>query len=274
MAPETHVGMRWGVAGGVLLLAAALVGYPCASAAAAPPSGWAVLIEHNAFNGRYSDLPVAYINSTRMLTLLLHRGWPLDHILLVRDNLDPRLLRHAAGWLAARVHAGDTALLYVAGEYRFFDRDLSWDAAIPDLWKRLPTSRRVLIVETCHAERLTAAVRGIPGVALAAVGGDEVDWWGLRERDHLIRGGSFTYFLTQALGAQPNTGPIDFGAAFPEAVAGTQSYFRTVISTTPGALDAFHARGQYPERLTRFPNPRLSTSSAPDEVIAQATPEP
>jgi len=271
VAPERHAGMKWGVAGGVLLLAAVLAGYPCPSAAAVPPSGWAVIVEHNAFNGRYSDLPVAYINSTRMLTLLLLRGWPSDHILLARDNLDPRLLRHAAGWLAARVHAGDTALLYVAGEYRFFDRDLSWEAMLPELWKRLPTSRRVLIVETCHAERLTAAVRGIPGVALPAVGGEELDWWGLHEGDHLIRGGSFTYFLTQALGAQPRTGPLDFGAAFPEAVARTQSYFRTVISTTPGALEAYHARGQYPERLARFPNPHLSTNSAPDEVIAQAT---
>src|SRR5205807_7201932 len=153
--------MRWGVAGGVLLLAVVLAGYPCASAAAVPPSGWAVIVEHNAFNGRYSDLPVAYINSTRLLTLLLRRGWPSDHILLVRDNLDPRLLRHAAGWLAARVHAGDTALLYVAGEYRFFDRDLSWEAVLPELWTRLPTSRRVLIAETCHAGRPTAAGRGI-----------------------------------------------------------------------------------------------------------------
>src|SRR5438105_7233990 len=184
--------MKWGVAGGVLLLAVALTGYPSPSAAAVPPSGWAVIVERNAFNGRYSDLPVAYINSTRMLTLLLLRGWPSDHILLVRDNLDPRLLRHAAGWLAARVHAGDTALLYVAGEYRFFDRDLSWEAMLPELWKRLPTSRRVLIAETCHAERLTPAVRGIPGVPLPPRGGEGVDWCGPDAGHHLIRGGAFT----------------------------------------------------------------------------------
>lgn len=274
MPPETRVGMRWGVAGGVLFLAVTLAGSPRASTAAVPTSGWAVLIEHNAFNGRYSDLPVAYINSTRMLTLLVQRGWPSDHILLVRDNLDPRLLGQATGWLAAHVRPGDTALLYVAGEYRFFERDLNWNAVLPALWKGLPTSRRVLIVETCQAERLTAAVRGIPGVALAAVGGEELDWWGLHEGDHLIRGGSFTYFLTQALGAQPNTGPSDFGAAFPEAAARTQSYFRTVVSTTPHVLDAFHARGMYPERLAHFPNPHLTTSSAIDEVIAQATSAP
>ena len=244
--------------------------------AAAPPSfppGWAVLIEHNSFFGRAHDLPVAYINSTRMLTLLMRRGWAPDHILLIRDDLDSALLRYAAEWLAARVRPGDTALLYMASEYQWLDRGLHSHEALPGLWAQIPTTRRVLIVETCFAERVTDAVRGIPGLGLPAVGRDEWDWWGLRATNRLIRGGAFTYFLTRALADQPRDVPLDFAAAFPAAVASTQEYFRTVIAATPGALDAFHALGSYPEHLARFPNPHLaggSTVAAPS--AAQTSP--
>jgi len=190
-----------------------------------------------------------------MLTTLVRRGTPADHVLLLRDSSDVTLLRQATGWLAARVRPGDVALLYVAGEYQFFDKDLKWETTFPMLWKRLPTSQRVLIVEACYAERLTEAVKGIPGLALPAVGRDELDWWGLRATGPLIRGGTFTYFLAHALLWQPVDDPLDFTAAFATAVASAQEYFRTVIATTPGALDSFHAMGGFPERLATFPNP-------------------
>jgi hypothetical protein len=79
----------------------------------------------------------------------------------------------------------------------------------------------VLIVETCFASRLTAAVTGIPGLGLPAVG-------------------------------------RHFAGAFVTAVAGAQEYFHTVIATTPRALASFHARNSYPEHLATFPNPRLT----------------
>lgn len=248
---------------------------PGASASPASPSGWAVLIENDWYAGRYADLPAGYVNSTRMLTLLTRRGWPADHILLVRDDLDPGLLPRALGWLAARVRAGDTAVLYVAGEYEFFARDLLWARAVHALWNQIPTSQRVLIVETCFAERLAAAVQGIPGIALPAVGRGEWDLWGTNRHGPLVQGGAFTYYLTQALAQQPPGSPLAFGAAFAEAVAKVQEYSRTVLFTFPAALDAFHAMGDYPERLTRFPNPHLiggrSGASVPDQA---ATPWP
>jgi hypothetical protein len=251
--------MRWaGVAGVIVLLTVVLAGQPgVAAAPALAPTAWAVLIEHNSYGGHYLDLPVGYVNSTRMLTLLIARGWPADHILLVRDSLDRRLLPHATDWLAARVRPGDLALLYVAGEYKFYEQELTWNATLPGLWRRVPTSRRVLIVETCFAERLTAAVKGIPGVGLPSVGRNEWNWWGLRETNRLIRGGSFTYFLVRALESQPKDAPLDFSMAFSKAVPDAQEYFRTVIAVTPGALDPFHVRGNFPERLSTFPNPHL-----------------
>jgi hypothetical protein len=241
----------------LLLIVTAIA--PGAVAAEAPaPAGWAVLMEHNAFHGRYPDLPVGYINSTRMLTVLLHRGWPADHFLLMRDARSPKALADAVGWLATHARPGELAVFYVAGEYQFLERDLRWKATFPKSWSSIPTSNRVLIAETCYAERLTDAVRSTSGLGLPAVGRQELDWWGLGERDGLIRGGTFTFFLARALAAQPDGEPLDFTEAFAQAVAGAREYFRTMIAPTPGALDAFHAQGSFPERLTTFPNPRLA----------------
>jgi hypothetical protein len=248
--------MKWfQVATVAVLLTTVPGGYSRASAA--PAAGWAVLMENDNYAGRHHELPVGYINSTRMLHMLARRGWPADHILLIRDNLDPQVLPKALGWLAAHVRPGETALLYVAGEYQFFAHDLRWWADLPPLWRRVPTTRRVMILETCFAERLADAAYGIPGVALAAVARNEWDWWGLQDGGVLMRGAPFTYFLARALQEQPQDAPLDFDAAFMQAAAASQAYFRNVISTTPGGLDAFHAINAYPERLAVFPNPRL-----------------
>ena len=249
---------KWfGVAAVVALLTTLPGGYLRASAQSASAPGWAVIIENDSYAGRHRELPVAYINSTRMLRVLTGRGWPADHILLVRDSLDPQTLHTVLGWLAARVHPGEMALLYVAGEYQFFARDLQWSATVPALWRRVPTTRRVMIVETCFAERLANAARGIPGLALAAVGRDEWDWWGLRDNGPVMRGAPFTYFLAKALEDQPWDAPLDFEAAFVQASTDVQANFHYVIVNTPGALDAFHAISAYPERLAVFPNPQL-----------------
>ena len=104
---------------------------------------------------------------------------------------------------------------------------------------------------------MTAAVKGIPGLALPAVGGDDLDWWGLGATDRMIRGGSFTYYLARALDSQPPDGPPDFAAAFATAVVHAQEYFRAVIAQSPEALASYHERNSYPELLTSFPNPHL-----------------
>lgn len=243
----------------VALLLILVIAAPCAVAAPAPtPAGWAVLMEHNTFHGQYADLPVGYINSTRMLTALMSHGWPADHILLMRDVHSPKALSDAVGWLASHARPGEPAVFYVAGEYRFLERELRWDTAFPKLWQSIPTSQRVLIAETCYAERLTDTASSVSGLGLPAVGRQELDWWGLRGRAGLIRGGTFTFFLSGALAAQPDGAPLDFTAAFEQAVARAQEYFRTMIAPTPGALDAFHAQGSFPERQSTFPNPRLA----------------
>jgi hypothetical protein len=250
--------MKWlQVAAVAALLTTLPGGYAGVSAAPARAAGWAVLMENDSYAGRHRELPVGYVNSTRMLHVLARRGWPADHILLIRDNLDPEVLSKALAWLAAHVLPGETALLYVAGEYQFFAHDLRWSADVPALWRRVPTTSRVMILETCFAERLADAARGMPGVVLAAVGRNEWDWWGLRDGGVLMRGAPFTYFLAHALEEQPLDAPLDFDAAFTQAAVASQASFRDVISTTPGGLDAFHAMNAYPERLGVFPNPRL-----------------
>ena len=266
-------GAMWGIR--LLRLALLLIftiTAPRAAATPAPaPAGWAVLMEHNTFHGRYPDLPVGFINSTRMLTALMRHGWPADHILLMRDVHNPKALSDAVGWLASHARPGEVAVFYVAGEYRFLESDLMWDATFPKLWPSIPTSNRVLIAETCFAERLTDAAKSTSGMGLPAVGREELDWWGVRNRGGLIRGGTFTFFLAGALAAQPDGAPLEFTAAFAQAVAGARDYFRTVIASTPGALDAFHAQGSFPERLTAFPNPRLAQGfddPAPPAAIA------
>jgi hypothetical protein len=242
------------VAAVLCLLAGRSVAGP---ASPARPAGWAVIFENDWYSGRYHGLPDGYRNSTRMLGVLVGRGWPADHILLVRDNLDPRALPRALRWLAVHVRPGDTALLYVAGEYEFLARDLEWARTVPPLWRRVRTSRRVVIVESCFAERLASAVRTIPGMALPAVGADEWDLWGFHATGPLIQGGAFTYYLARALEQEPRDAPLAFGPAFADAVVETRAYFRTVVMNDPVARDAYHAVGAFPERLAQFPNPHL-----------------
>jgi hypothetical protein len=239
-----------------LAVAAAALAAPGSARPARAPGVWALVLENNSFHGRYPDLPVGYVNSTRMLTALARRGWPSDHILLRRDVLEREGLSSGIAWLGRHAQPGDVVVLYAAGEYQFFARDLAWARTVPALWQAVPASNRVLVVESCFAERLTAAVSGIPGLALPAVGPEEWDWWGLRPSGDLIRGAPFTYFLAAALLAQP-AGPLDFRAAFSDAVAGSRAYFRRVIAASPEALESFHVRGSFPERLPAFPNPHL-----------------
>ncbi len=248
-----------------VVLVALLAGGLAAPAFPAAPAGWAVLIENDWYGGRFPALPVGYVNSTRMLGLLVRRGWPADHILLLRDDLAPDVLGRATGWLAARAHPRDVSLLYVAGEYDYFAGPLRWADAFPALWRRIPTSDRVLIIESCFAERLTTAVRGIPGIALPAVGADEWDLWGLRQTSRMIRGGAFTYFFTRVFLSQPPDASRSFSAAFREAVAQTRAYFHTAVAPVPEVLAVYHKVGAYPERLPAFPNPHLL-----DETAAQA----
>ena len=262
--------MRYGRCTAVALLLAAVLAVPRSSTAEpTAPAAWAVFVEYDSYGGRYPDLPVGYVNSARMLTALLRRGWAADHTLLLRDAQDRTGLRRGVEWLAGHARAGDTALMYVAGEYQFFDRDLAWGATLPALWKRIPTAHRVLIVETCFAERLTAAAAGIPGMMLPAVGRDELDWWGLHSTDRLVQGASFTYYLARALDAQPAGEAPDFAGAFAVAVAGAQQYFRDVIAPTPGALASFHAKDSYPERLATFPNPHLTEDAGTASSVGQ-----
>ncbi len=240
-----------------------IAGHPGVVSASPPPAaGWAVIVEDDSYGGRYPDLPAGYANSTRMLTVLIERGWSADHILLIRDDLRPGLLGRALRWLADRVRPGDTALLYVAGEYEFLARDLDWAQTMPALWRRVRTSRRVLIVESCFAERLASAVKSVPGLALPAVGRAEWDLWGSHEPGALVEGGAFTYYLTRALAAQPRDVPLRFRPAFAEATAEAQTYFRAVVAKSPAALNLFHAVGSFPERLAQFPNPHLISGDA------------
>jgi len=121
---------------------------------------------------------------------------------------------------------------------------------------------------------MTTAVMGMPGLGLPAVGRDELDWWGFRETDRLIRGGTFTYFLAHALESQPADTPLDFTGAFVTAVTDAQQYFRTVIVPTPSALKPFHARGSFPEHLTAFPNPHLVREADDPAASPKATSDP
>jgi hypothetical protein len=251
-APVRRIGARLAVA-----LLTFVVGHPWVASASPPAQTWAVIVENDSYGGRYPDLPAGYSNSTRMLDVLMERGWTADHIRLIRGDLRPGLLGRALGWLAERVRPGDTALLYVAGEYEFFARDLDWTHAMPGLWRHVQTPRRIFIVESCFAERLASAVRGVPGLALPAVGDDERDLWGGPGQGTLIEGGAFTYFLTRALAAQSRDAPLAFRQAFAEATAEAQEYFRTTVATSPAALNLFHAVGSFPERLAQFPNPHL-----------------
>ena len=253
----------------VLALLAALL--PCGlSGLGETVDGYAVLMEVDTHPEGYGDIPIDHIHIAWLTELLRGFGWAEDHILVRKDAEVTRDgMIEAVDWLTERADSDDLIVFLVAAHGRFITNELHWNETFPDLWASVSTSRKLLIVDACHAGEFAstavygrvvppferAAGAGEPGIALACVGYDEYGWVGVPEENDPIVGSPFLYCLVPAFTAEAadlnGDGTVSVEEAFASAVPSTRAYYRTVIF------------GAHPENLRTFE--QLHASFDPNE---------
>jgi hypothetical protein len=154
-------------------------------------NGWAVLAEKNDYGDVdiLGELPVDFINTSRLHQMLEDVGWAPDHIRELRD-FDRETLADGLDWLAANADEDDIVFVYVGAHGGFYlpeetveldplsriRTDMAkWDEFFPVEWKQIPSHRRVLVTDSCFAARYTDAISEDPSpyISVAAVAGDE-----------------------------------------------------------------------------------------------------
>ncbi len=146
-------------------------------------NGWAVLAEKDSYDDvEMTHLPIGYTNTLQLRQVLLNFGWPASRIREVRE-FDRASLRQSLDWLAKNADADDIALLYVAAHGKYMTDVVKWSDFIAADWAAVPGQKRVLVMDTCQAGALTAAVKGDarPYLSVAAVDMGELGWSGLEE---------------------------------------------------------------------------------------------
>jgi len=179
-------------------MAAAALPLLLAAAAAAParqPQRWAVIVGVNDYIDYTADEPggdlLGAVNDARSMhdVLVARYAFPRDHILLLLDTVATRAAIRSAltEWLPARVQQGDVAVFYFAGhgslavdeldggdeadglDETICPADVMRNASTNDIrddelraWLMgVPTSQRVVILDSCHSGTATRAVAGM-----------------------------------------------------------------------------------------------------------------
>jgi hypothetical protein len=234
--------------------------------------GWVVLLEMNEFPEGWSDLPVEFINSERMQTALLSLGWQSDHIYVVHDNLTISVVQEAVEWLVNNTDSDDIALLYIFTHGMWMRNVLLWNDWFPVEWEKLNTSKKTLMVDTCHAEEFIEPIRDDPSphISLACCSADEVSWAGLEEEGLPIIGSIWNYYFTNALcnsTADLNSnGFISIEEAFNFSTPLVQRYMNETVFTVPEFLQSYHNIGIYPENYDAYPHPVMD-DWYPDQLV-------
>ena len=210
--------------------------------------GYAVLMEVNTHPESYGDIPIDFIHIAWLTELLRGFGWAQDHFLVKRDTeVTQDALIEAVDWLAERADSDDLIVFLVTAHGSFIKNELLWNLTFPDLWAGVATSRKLLIVDACHAGEFTStaaygrvvppaervAGTGEPGVALSCVAYDEYGWVGVPEENDPIVGSPFLYYLIPAFQAEAadsnGDGAVSVEEAFASATPPTQAYYRDVV---------------------------------------------
>jgi hypothetical protein len=221
--------------------------------------GYAVLMEVDTHPEGYGDIPIDHIHIAWLTELLRGFGWARDHILARKDAEVTRDgMIEALNWLAERADPDDLVVFLVTAHGRFITNELRWNETFPELWAGVATSRKLLIVDACHAGEFTstavyggvvppferAAGAAKPGIALSCVAYDEYGWVGLPEENDPIVGSPFLYYLVPAFNAEAadrnGDGAVSVEEAFASALPSTRAYYREVVF------------GAHPENVTIF----------------------
>jgi len=238
---------------------------------------WAVLLEMNEFPEGWSDLPVEFINSERMQTALFSLGWENDSLYGVNGNLSMQVVQEAVEWLTNRTDSDDIALLYIFTHGMWMRDVLHWNDWFPLEWEKLNTSRKMLIVDTCLAEKFIDPIRDDPSphISLACCSVDEVSWAGLEEEGLPIIGSVWNYYLTNALcnvsADLDFNGFVSVEEAFNFSTPLVQRYMNETVFAVPEFLESYHDIGIYPENYDAYPHPVMD-NEYPDQLIIPELP--
>lgn len=232
--------------------------------------GWAVLLEMNEFPEGWSDLPVEFINSERMRTALFSLGWQSDRVYVIQDNLTISVVQEAVEWLVNNTDRDDISLLYIFTHGTWMRDVLLWNDWFPAEWKKLNTSKRILMVDTCLAEEFIEPIRNDPSphISLACCSADEVSWAGLEEEGLPIIGSVWNHYFTDALcnssADLDSNGFISIEEAFNFSAPLVQRYMNETVFAVPEFLESYHKIHIYPEDYDAYPHPVMD-----DEYLEQ-----
>jgi len=223
-------------------------------------NGWAVLAEKDNYDDvKMTNLPIGYTNTFQLRQVLLDFGWQASRIREVRE-FDQASLRQSLDWLAKNADADDVVLLYVAAHGKYMTDVVKWSDFIAADWAAVPSQKRVLVMDTCQASALTAAVNGDsrPYLAIAAVDKGEYGWSGLEEEKLPIIGGVFTHYFAAAFNSSKadadGTGQVSIQEASRLAETQQRAYMHDVVLAVPEFLEGYHKLGSTPERDPGFPH--------------------
>jgi len=236
--------------------------------------GWAVLLEMNEFPEGYTDMPVGFVNSERMQTVLFSLGWQRDHIYVVRDNLTISAVREAVEWLVNNTHCGDISLLYIFTHGSWMRNVLLWNDWFPVEWEKLNTSKKVLMVDTCGAEAFIEPIRNdsSPHISLAHCSAHEVGWAGVEEEGLPIIGSVWNYYFCNALLNSSvdfdHNGLVSIEEAFNFSTPLVQRYMNETVFAVPEFLQMYHDIGIYPEDYDAYPHPIMDDEYSDQLMLA------
>ena len=223
-------------------------------------TGWAVLAQKDNYSDvNMTDLPVDYIGITQMREILINAGWNPKHIHELKE-FDGETLRDDLDWLAENAAEEDVVLVYVAAHGRYLSDVLEWNNFFADAWEKIPSRRRVLVIDACQAANFTGVVANDPApyLSIAAVDGDEYGWSGLEEEGLPIIGGVFTHYFNIAFSDKSADSDGDGCVSVQEAALFAEqqqrTYMHEVVFAVPEFLEMYHGIGSFPDEDPTFPD--------------------
>lgn len=223
--------------------------------------GWAVVVEMDDYPDAYQDLPVGYINSQRMMSLLLGLGWDGTHIQTLQGNVTSENLSLSLDWLDDNSDGNDLVLLYISMHGSWLSRVILWDKWVPQRWRSIGSQRKLLIIDTCNSGHFIAPFANESGgqVSIAGCSEGELEWAGLEEEKLPIIGSVWAYYLTNAFSSPSadldRDGWVSVEEAFNRSVVLTQTYMRETVFAVPEFAEMYRQAGVDPDRIGLYPKP-------------------
>jgi len=234
--------------------------------------GWAAILEMNNFPEGWSSFPsLDFVNSEMMSHALIELGWQSDHIYVRRDNLTIPVVEEAVEWLMENSNVNDVALLYIFTHGMWMRWELLWNEWFPTIWEQVNTSKRTLMIDTCHAGEFIEPIYDDPKshISLAHCSADEVAWAGLPEEGLPIIGSVWNYYFANALcnstADSDKNGFVSVEEAFNFSTPLVQTYMNETVFAVPEFLQSYHDIGIYPENYEAYPHPVID-DQYPDEL--------